>query len=150
MAVRLLVSFNKEDGRDWAALEKMLGVPAGTGWEADKLEKRIDNLRREGRTEEATAVSREASGSDAHRLYTFTFMGWGAHHRRGPQGHQVVRAAHRRRPHRPPGADTGHPALPGSERESPSGHRRAPHDPHLRVTPNTWVANPEPATKRSA
>lgn len=77
MAVRLLVSFNKEDHRDWEALEKMVGVPAGTGVEADKLEKRIDNLRREGRYEEASELYRSMRDTDARRLYEFTYMGWG-------------------------------------------------------------------------
>lgn len=77
MAVRLLVSFNREDTRDWEALEKLAGVPAGTWRQAAALEQRIDNLRRADRHAEAGELYREKMKTPEGRLYIFTFMGWG-------------------------------------------------------------------------
>lgn len=77
MAVRLRVSIDREETRDWETLEKLAGVPAGTWPEAHRLEQRIDNLRRADRHEEASALFSEMRGTDARRLYEFTYAGWG-------------------------------------------------------------------------
>ncbi len=89
MAVRLVVSFDKEDTRDWEALEKCAGVPAGSWPEAHALEQRIDNLRRADRHDEADALFSSMRGTDVRRLYEFTYGGWG---RIRPEVERLIRS----------------------------------------------------------
>lgn len=76
MAVRLGVSFDKEDARDWETVEKLAGAPEGTWPQADKLGRKIDELREQDRHDEADRLYRAEYHTPVGKLYRFTVFGF--------------------------------------------------------------------------
>ena len=77
MSVRVGISIDKEDHRDWQALERLAGVPEGTSDETRRLDTRVDELRRQGDHDTANVLTCEHYRSPVGELYRFTFMGFG-------------------------------------------------------------------------
>src|SRR5690606_8892580 len=76
MAVRLGVSFDKEDARDWETVERLAGAPKGTWPQADKLGRKIDELREQDRHDEADRLYRAECHTPVGKLYRFTVFGF--------------------------------------------------------------------------